>query len=97
MLALFAAVPEDQRKFAEDTIDEYLFFEEKLDGLKKLPLIAVSKTNPAMQKVTPAGKLVKEYSQVIDAKRATLLRILYRVESTAADELGEKLKGLMLG
>jgi hypothetical protein len=35
--------------------------------------------------------LIKEYSQVLDAKRGTLLRILYRVESSAADELLSKL------
>ena len=37
------------------------------------------------------AKLIKEYSQVMDAKRGTLLRILYRVENSAADELLAKL------
>lgn len=87
----FAAVDEDKRAFAYDTIDEYVFFKEKINELKKLPLIRVNPNNPAQQQLTPAAKLIKEYSQIMDAKRGTLLRILYRVESTAADELMAKL------
>lgn len=91
LIGYFEAVDEDKRAFALDTIDEYLFFKNKIDELKRLPLIRISKTNPAKQQLTPAAKLIKEYSQVMDAKRGTLLRILYRVESSAADELLSKL------
>ena len=87
----FEAVDEDKRSFALDTIDEYLFFKDKIDELKTLPLIRVDRNNPHRQQLTPAAKLIKEYSQVLDAKRGTLLRILYRVESSAADELLAKL------
>ena len=89
--SFFDLVDEDKRQFAFDTIDEYVFFRERIEDLKKLPYIQVSKKNPEMQRLTPAGKLIKEYSQIIDAKRATLLRILYRVENSAADELLAKL------
>jgi hypothetical protein len=34
---------------------------------------------------------VREYSQAVDAKRKTLLMILYRVENSAADDLLAKL------
>lgn len=88
----FDAVDEDKRTFALDTLREYLFFKNKIAELKELPLIRVSASNPAKQQLTPAGKLIKEYSQVLDAKRGTLLRILYRIENSAADELLEKLK-----
>lgn len=91
LIGYFEAVDEDKRTFALDTIDEYLFFKNKIEELKRLPLIRISKTNPAKQQLTPAAKLIKEYSQVMDAKRGTLLRILYRVESSAADELMAKL------
>lgn len=87
----FELVDEDKRTFAFDTIDEYIFFRDKIEELKKLPLIQVSKKNPEMQRLTPAAKLIKEYSQVMDAKRGTLLRILYRIENSAADELLAKL------
>lgn len=87
----FELVDEDKKSFAYDTIDEYIFFRDRIEELKKLPYIQVSKKNPEMQRLTPAAKLIKEYSQIIDAKRGTLLRILYRVESSAADDLLAKL------
>lgn len=87
----FANVDEDKRSIAYDTIDEYLFFLDRIAELKKLPYIRVSKTNPERQELTPAAKLIREYSQAVDAKRKTLLTILYRVETSAADELLERL------
>ncbi len=87
----FSIVDDDKRSFAYDTIDEYLFFLERINELRKLPYIRVSKNDPARQELTPAAKLIREYSQAIDAKRKTLLMILYRVESTAADDLLAKL------
>lgn len=89
--SFFANVDEDKRKFAFDTIDEYVFFRERIEELKALPYIQVSKKNPEMQRLTPAAKLIKEYSQIIDAKRGTLLRILNGIETAAADELLAKL------
>ena len=88
----FELVDEDKRQFAFDTIDEYVYFREKIEELKKLPPIQVSKQNPCKQRLTTAGKLIKEYSQVVDAKRGTLLRILNGIENSAADELRAMLK-----
>ena len=87
----FANVDEDKRTLAYDTIDEYLFFLERVEELKKLPLIRVHKSDPARQELTPAAKLIREYSQAVDAKRKTLMTILYRVESSAADDLLQRL------
>ena len=87
----FEIVDDDKRAFALDTLREYVYFMGEIEKLREMPLIRVSKNNPEMQQVTPAGKLIKDYSQVVDAKRATLLRILYRVESTVADELAARL------
>jgi len=92
LISYFDIVDEDKRALALDTIDEYLYFKEQLDRLRKLPLIRVSKNDPARQVATPAAKLIKEVSNVLDAKRGTLLRILYRVENSAADELLSKLR-----
>lgn len=89
--AFFENVSEDKRTFAYDTIDEYVYFQSQIEKLKKLPQIEVSKMNPARQRLTPAAKLIKEYSQVMDAKRGTLLRILNSIENSAADELLAKL------
>lgn len=89
--AYFANVDEDKRGFAYDTIDEYLFFLDRMAELRNLPFIRISKNDPARQELTPAAKLIREYSQAVDAKRKTLLMILYRVESSAADELLQRL------
>lgn len=87
----FANIDDDKRGIAYDTIDEYFFFLDRIAELMKLPYIRVSRTDPARQELTPAAKLIREYSQAVDAKRKTLLMILYRVESSAADELLQKL------
>lgn len=92
LTAYFDNVDADKRAFALDTIDEYLYFRDQIERLKKLPLIRVSERDPARQVATPAAKLIKDYSQVLDAKRGTLLRILYRVESSAADDLLSRLR-----
>ena len=90
--SFFDKVDEDKRQLAFDTIKEYVFFRNRIEELSLMPVIQISNKNPNVQRITPAGKLLKEYSQVLDAKRGTLLRILYRVESSAAEELLEKLK-----
>ena len=87
----FANVDEDRRSIAYDTIDEYLFFLDRIAELKPLPFIRVHPKDKARQELTPAAKLIREYSQAVDAKRKTLLTILYRVENSAADELLQKL------
>lgn len=91
LIKIFDVVDDDIRNFAIDTIDEYIFFQEQLNKLKKLPLIRLNPKRPEIQEITPAGKLIKDYSNIMDAKRATLLRILYKVESSAAEELLAKL------
>lgn len=87
----FENVDEDKRSFAHDTIDEYLFFLDRIAELRALPLIRIDKKNAARQQLTPAARLIREYSQAVDAKRKTLLMILYRVENSAADDLLKKL------
>lgn len=87
----FENVDEDKRSLAYDTIDEYLFFLDRITELRKLPFIRVHPKDAARQELTPAAKLVREYSQAVDAKRKTLLMILYRVENSAADDLLQRL------
>lgn len=91
MREFFSELDEDKQSLAYDAIDEYLFFLNQYHELKKLPLIRVDSKNPAKQQLTPAAKLIKECSNVIDAKRNLLLRVLYREQAGAADELLAKL------
>lgn len=88
---LFENVDDDKRQLAYDTIDDYCFFMERIAELKKLPYIRVHPKDPNRQQLTPAAKLIKEYSQLIDSKRRTLLMISYRNETSSADELLQKL------
>ena len=87
----FKNVDEDKRDLAYDTIDEYLFFIDRIAELRDLPFIRVHPKDKARQELTPAAKLIREYSQAVDSKRKTLLMILYRVESSAADDLLQRL------
>lgn len=48
---------------AAPLIEEILYLENQLDGLRKLPKIRVNPNNPEQQKITPAAKLYKEYLQ----------------------------------
>lgn len=91
MLEILQDIDENKRQMAQETIEEYLFFRNKIEELKKLPLIQISPKNPAMQKITPAGKLIKDYSVIVDNKRKTLLSMLYKTNNNSADELLNKL------
>lgn len=88
----FENIDEDKRQFAYDAIDEYVFFKERIKKLQELPYIRVHPTNRELQELTPAAKLIKEYSQAVDNKRKTLLMICYRNETTAGAELLQMLE-----
>lgn len=44
-------------------VEEMVYLEGELDGLRKLPKLKVHPTDPSRQKATPAAKLYKEYLQ----------------------------------
>lgn len=67
-----------------------------MDELKKMPFVRVSPKNPAMQKTTPASKVYKECMQSYMNAIRILLNTLRKVESSAADELIERLKEFSL-
>lgn len=75
---LYADVPESQRQIAFDAIDDYVFYLDQNEKLKKLPQIMVSNNNPAKQQRTTANKMLKENSQTISNIRKLLLMVLYR-------------------
>lgn len=54
---------ENDEQFIIPLLDEFLFLEEQLAKLKKLPFIKVHPSNPEMQKATPAAKQYKELLQ----------------------------------
>lgn len=62
LLKIFDAV-EDAKGIILPLIDDVVFLEEQLEGLRKLPFIRVSKQDPSLQKATPAAKQYKELLQ----------------------------------
>ena len=54
---------EDTKGIILPMIDDVVFLEEQLEGLRKLPFIRVNPKNPADQKPTPAAKQYKELLQ----------------------------------
>ena len=68
----------------EQTIDEFLFIENQLIELKKLPFIKIHPKDPTRQKTTPAAKLYKELLQ----QYTNILKVLMRI--TGTDEADEE-------
>lgn len=68
-LADFLAQDEDDRQLLSPLLDEFLFLEEQLTELKKLPFIKTRPDNPQLQKATPAAKqykdLLQQYTNII--------------------------------
>lgn len=60
--AAFAEV-EDMQKVIAPLIEDVVFLEGQLEGLRQLPLIRVNPKDNAQQKTTPAAKLYKELLQ----------------------------------
>lgn len=71
-------------KMLEPMIDDFLFIENQLIELKKLPFIKVHPKDPTKQKPTPAAKLYKELLQ----QYTNISKILLRV--SGADEADEE-------
>lgn len=62
LIKIFEQV-EDTKGIIMPMIEDVVFLEEQLEGLRKLPFIRVNPKNPAEQKVTPAAKQYKELLQ----------------------------------
>lgn len=68
-------------EFLEPTIDNFVYLEEQLDDLRKLPKIKVDPKNPQRQKIIPAAKIYKElFQQYINA-----LKVLQSYDKNLAD------------
>lgn len=88
---IFSSIDDDKKQVIEPLIVDVVYMEERLVELKKLPHIRVDKNNPMRQETTPAFKQWKELQQQYLNALKVLMTALYRVESSAADELMRKL------
>ncbi len=60
---IISKVDEDKAAVIEPLLADVVFMEERLDVLKRLPHIRISKKNPEVQQITAAGKQYKETMQ----------------------------------
>ena len=89
---IFKGLPVEKKAIIEPLLDDFVFIEEHLRYLKKLPQIRVHPKNPARQEVTPAGKQYKEYMQSYINALKVLQKTLDHEEENAESPLLKALK-----
>ena len=92
LVAIFDTIEENKKEVIKPLLTEVVFMEQRLNELRALPHIRIHPKNKSRQEITPAGKQYKETMQAYLNAVKVLLTALYRVDSSAADELLEKLK-----
>lgn len=96
IFSLFEHVDDEEKKLLEPLIENVVFLEKRMSDLREMPFVRVHPKNPLLQKTTPAAKLYKECMQSYMNGIRILLNALRKVESSAADELLERLKEFSL-
>lgn len=83
---------DDKKAVIAPLITEIVFIEGKLESLRELPHLRIHPKNPERQQITPAGKQYKETMQAYLNAVKVIMSALYKTDTSAADELLEKLK-----
>lgn len=83
---------DDKQAVISPLLIEVDFMERRLAELRSLPHIRIHPKDRARQEVTPAGKQYKETMQSYLTAVKTILTALYKTDTSAADELLERLK-----
>lgn len=73
---IFAGIDGDTKAAVSRLVDETIYLENRLDEVRRLPMILVHPDDPSRQKVTPAAKLYKEYLQQYTNNIKALLGVL---------------------
>lgn len=76
-------LPEEQRKFVEPLLKDYIFVAAQLENLRGYPFLAVNPVNPAQQRSTAAAKQYKDLLQ----QQINLVKLL--VKATGGTEEDE--------
>lgn len=88
---LFAEIDAEKQKVIAPLFNDIVFMEGRLEELRKLPHIRIHPKDSSRQETTAAGKQYKEIMQTYLNALKVLLTMLYRTESSAADDLIKKL------
>lgn len=83
---------DDKKAVIQPLLLDIAFMERRLDELRQLPHIRIHPKNRERQEVTPAGKQYKETMQAYLNAVKVIMSALYKTETSAADELLERLK-----
>lgn len=83
---IVSKVDEDKAAVIEPLLSDIIFMEERLATLRTMTHIRVSKKNPDVQQVTPAGKLYKETMQAYLNALKVIQTTLSRFAQEEADE-----------
>lgn len=94
LLKIFECADKNQRTLVTNLINEFVFQEEKLKELQKLPFIRVHPKNTAKQESTPAQKQYKEISQSYTNIAKVLLSVLSKIENSERDPVAEFMERL---
>lgn len=81
------SVDEDKRAVIAPLLDDIIFIEGRLQGLRLLPHMRVHPKNPERQEVTPAGKQYKELMQSYLNAIKVVLMIMYRAGENSESPL----------
>ena len=90
--AICDKLDDDKKTVISPLITEISFMESRLDDLRQLPHIRTHPKNPARQETTPAGKQYKETMQAYINAVKVIMTALYKTDTSAADELLDRLK-----
>lgn len=89
---VFASLNPEKKAIIEPLLDDFVFLEERLRELKKLPHIRVHPKNLARQEITPAGKQYKEYMQAYINALKVLQKTLEHEDANAESPLLKALR-----
>ena len=92
--SIFKGIDGDKYKIVSNLIDEAVFLEVQMQGLKKYPHIKFHPKNPELQKITAAGKQYREYLQTYTNIIDKLCRIYNNEDTEEESPLRAFLKGL---
>ena len=93
---MFEDLDKDTAEVVGPLINEVVSLEKRMDELRALPFLRVSKTDNSFQKATPAAKLYKECSQSYMNGIRILTGILKKADVSAEDNLMRQLEEFMV-
>lgn len=83
---------DDKKAVISPLLVEVEFMEGRLAELRQLPHLRVHPKNPTRQEITPAGKQYKETMQAYLNAIKAIMSALYKTDTSAADELLQRLQ-----